>query len=267
VLVPEINRSAAKCTVEDREGDAAVRLGLSSVREVSSETAEAIVAARGDEPFRSLFECIQRTGLARGAAENLILAGAFDGFGLTRRELLWQLGLFVGVSGRRRTAADERRGRQYALPLPVDGNMVDLPPMSRWNRLAAEHHTLEFSPAAHPLALLRTWLREGVHSSRHVAAMADGAGVRLAGMVVSRQRPMSAKGVLFLLLEDELGLTNVVVHPALYDRQRLIVRTEPFVIVDGVLQRNGRTYSVLARRFTTLRPPSDLVAPQTRDFH
>jgi error-prone DNA polymerase len=267
VLGPEINRSAAKCTVEDGEGDAAVRLGLSSVREVSSETAEMIVAARGDEPFRSLFECIQRTGFARGAAENLILAGAFDGLGLTRRDLLWQLGLFVGVSGRRRTAADEHRGRQYALPLPVDGNMVDLPPMSRWNRLVAEHHTLDFSPAQHPLALMRAWLSEGVHTSRHVAAMSDDTDVRLAGMVVSRQRPMSAKGVLFLLLEDKWGLTNVVVHPALYDRQRLLVRTEPFVIVDGILQRNGRTYSVLARRFTALRPPTDLIAPQTRDFH
>jgi error-prone DNA polymerase len=145
--------------------------------------------------------------------------------------------------------------------------MVDLPSMSRWNRLVAEHYTLEFSPAEHPLALLRAWLGEGIHSSRHVAAMSDNTDVRLAGMVVSRQRPMSAKGVLFLLLEDELGLTNVVVHPALYDRQRLLVRTEPFVIVDGILQRNGRTYSVLARRFTKLHPPSGLVAPQARDFH
>ncbi|MGD9890332.1 MAG: DNA polymerase III subunit alpha [Dehalococcoidia bacterium] len=267
VLGPDINRSAAMCTVEDNAGNAAVRLGLSSVREVSGEVAEAIVAARGEAPFRSLFECIQRTGLARGAAENLILAGAFDGLGLARRDLLWQLGLFVGVSGRRRRAADGRRGRQSALPLPVDGNMVDLPPMSAWNRLVAEHATLDFSPGAHPLALMRAGLGEGVHTSRHVARARDDTAVRLAGLVVSRQQPTTAKGVLFILLEDEFGLTNVVVHPALYDRQRLIVRTEPFVIVDGVLQRNGRTSSVRAHRFTTLRPPTDLVAPASRDFH
>jgi len=267
VLGPDINRSAAKCTVEDDEGDTAVRLGLSRVREVSADVAEAIVTARGDAPFRSLFECIQRTGLSRGAAENLILTGAFDGLGLERRSLLWQLGLFVGVSGRQRTAADERRGRQYALPLPVEGDMVHLPPMSGWNRLIAEHYTLEFSPAAHPLALMRAWLGERVHTSRHVANLPDDTDVRLAGMVVSRQQPMTAKGVLFLLLEDEFGLTNVVVHRALHDRQRLLVRTEPFVVVDGVLQRNGRTFSVLARRFTRLRPPPDLVAPPSRDFH
>ncbi|MGH2600983.1 MAG: OB-fold nucleic acid binding domain-containing protein, partial [Dehalococcoidia bacterium] len=226
-----------------------------------------IVAARGNEPFRSLFECMQRAGLSRGAAENLILAGAFDSLGPARRDLLWQLGLFVGVSGRQRTAADEQRGRQYALPLPVDGDMVHLPPMSAWNRLVAEHYTLEFSPAIHPLALLRRGLGERVYTSRHVANLPDDTDVRLAGLVVNRQQPMTAKGVLFLLLEDEFGLTNVVVHRALHDHQRLLIRTEPFVIVDGVLQRNGRTFSVLARRFTRLRPPPDLIAPPSRDFH
>ncbi|MGH2586922.1 MAG: DNA polymerase III subunit alpha, partial [Dehalococcoidia bacterium] len=267
VLGPDINRSAAACTVEDGEEGAAVRLGLSRVRAVSADTAEAIVAARGNEPFRSLFECMQRAGLSRGAAENLILAGAFDSLGPARRDLLWQLGLFVGVSGRQRTAADEQRGRQYALPLPVDGDMVHLPPMSAWNRLVAEHYTLEFSPAIHPLALLRRGLGERVYTSRHVANLPDDTDVRLAGLVVNRQQPMTAKGVLFLLLEDEFGLTNVVVHRALHDHQRLLIRTEPFVIVDGVLQRNGRTFSVLARRFTRLRPPPDLIAPPSRDFH
>jgi error-prone DNA polymerase len=78
---------------------------------------------------------------------------------------------------------------------------------------------------------------------------------------------MTAKGVLFSLLEDEFGLTNVVVHPALYDRQRAIVRAEPFVIVEGVVQRRDAVVNVLARSFTRLRPPRDLAAPPSRDFH
>jgi error-prone DNA polymerase len=270
VLHPDINRSGALCVVEDGDAaghDAAVRLGLSSVREVSRETAEAIVATRGGETFRSLFECVQRTGLPRGATENLILAGAFDGFGLERRELLWQLGLFAGVSNGRRMGTEAGRGRQYALPLPVGQAMAPLRPMTGWDRLVAEFHTLGFSPASHPLALMRAWLGEGIHSSRHMERLPDKSSVHLAGMVVSRQQPATAKGVLFLLLEDERGLTNIVVHPGLYDRQRLVIRTEPFVIVDGILQRQGPTHSVLARRVTPLRPPSDLIAPPSRDFH
>ena len=101
MLGPHINRSGARCTVEDDER-AAVRLGFSSVREINADVAEAIVAARGEAPFRSLFDVLQRTGLSRGALENLVLAGAFDDLGLERRELLWQLGLFAGVSGRDR---------------------------------------------------------------------------------------------------------------------------------------------------------------------
>jgi error-prone DNA polymerase len=159
------------------------------------------------------------------------------------------------------------RGRQYALPLPVGQAMAPLRPMTGWDRLVAEFHTLGFSPASHPLALMRAWLGEGIHSSRHMERLPDKSSVHLAGMVVSRQQPATAKGVLFLLLEDERGLTNIVVHPGLYDRQRLVIRTEPFVIVDGILQRQGPTHSVLARRVTPLRPPSDLIAPPSRDFH
>jgi error-prone DNA polymerase len=276
VLRPDINRGGARCTVEH---DTAVRLGLSGVREVTPPVAESIVAARGDIPFRSLFDCIQRTGLPRAAAENLILAGAFDDFGLGRRELLWQLGLFR-VSGVRRQASGVSTRplkpepwnltpgpRQYALPLPVDADMAPLKPMSKWERLVGDYHTLEFSPSLHPLGVLRSWLGEGVHTTRHVDRLPHDAPVHFAGMVVCRQRPGTAKGVIFLLLEDEWGLVNVVVHPALYDRQRLLVRAEPFLIVDGILQRRGSTVSVLARHFTLLRPPPDLVTPATRDFH
>jgi error-prone DNA polymerase len=266
VLPPDVNQSGVRCTVES---DTAFRLGFSSVREVSTATAETVVAARDDMPFRSLFEFVQRTGLHRAGIENLILAGAFEGFGLERRELLWQLGLFAGVERQRRsregTAA--RRGRQLALPLPVDADMVPLQPMSDWERLVADHHALEFSPTMHPLGLLRRWLGEGVHTSRHAERLPHDTPIRIAGLVVCRQRPVTAKGVLFLLLEDELGLTNVVVHRGLYDRQRLVIRSEPFVLVEGTLQRRGSTVNVLAHAFQALRPPHDLVAPASRNFH
>ena len=218
---------------------------------------------------------VQRTGLHREAIENLILIGALNEFGLERRTLLWQLGLFAGVSKQRRvrakagagSEAGAERGRQYALPLPVDGDMVALRPMTDWERLVADHHALEFSPSTHPLGLLRQWLGEDVHTSRHVEHLPDGAAVHIAGLVVCRQQPVTAKGVLFVLLEDEFGLTNVVVHRGLYDRQRAVIRAEPFVIVDGVVQRRDAVVNILAHSFTCFRPPRALTAPASRDFH
>jgi error-prone DNA polymerase len=267
VLPPDVNQSGVRCTVAS---DTAFRLGLSSVREVSTTAAEVVVAARQDGgPFRSLFDFVQRTGLHRAGIENLILAGAFAGFGLEQRELLWQLGLFVGVQHQRRTrgAGAAQHERQLALPLPVDQDMVTPQPMTDWERLVADYHALEFSPSRHPLGLLRGWLGEGVYTTRHTERLPHETRVRIAGLVVCRQRPMTAKGVLFLLLEDEFGLTNVVVHRGLYDRQRLVIRTEPFVLVEGTLQRRGDTVNVLAHTFHTLRPPEDLVAPASRNFH
>jgi error-prone DNA polymerase len=266
ILGPDLNRSAVRATVE---GDDRVRLGLASVRGLGLATAAAVVAERAARgPFCSLFDLRQRTGLAPVVVERLILAGACDGFGLERRELLWQLGLLAGGAawGRGFGRPGGRAGRQGlprqgALPLPVAQDMVALRPLAAWERLVAEQATLGLSPTLHPLALLRPHLGEGVQSSRHVERWPDGARVRLAGLVVSRQRPESARGVLFVLLEDEAGLVNVVVSPALYARQRVVLRGEPFLVVEGVVQRRGggsgagASVSVRAQAVAPLRLP------------
>jgi error-prone DNA polymerase len=266
ILGPDLNRSAVRATVE---GDDRVRLGLASVRGLGLATAAAVVAERAARgPFCSLFDLRQRTGLAPVVVERLILAGACDGFGLERRELLWQLGLLAGGAawGRGFGRPGGRAGRQGlprqgALPLPVTQDMVALRPLAAWERLVAEQATLGLSPTLHPLALLRPHLGEGVQSSRHVERWPDGARVRLAGLVVSRQRPESARGVLFVLLEDEAGLVNVVVSPALYARQRVVLRGEPFLVVEGVVQRRGAgagagaSVSVRAEAVAPLRLP------------
>jgi error-prone DNA polymerase len=266
VLGPHVNRSGVRCTVED---DSTMRLGFSSISGMGEAAAEAIVAERQRAPFRSLFEFVQRTGLPRPLVEKLIMIGAFGELGLERRELLWQLGLFAGISGAHRSAEDggKERGRQSALPLPVEADMVPLRSMSAWERLAADYDVLEFSPALHPLGLLRRRLGEGVATSRHVERLPHEAPVRIAGLVVCRQRPMTAKGILFVLLEDEFGLTNVVVHPGLYERQRLMVRTEPFVLVTGRIQRRGPTFSVMAESFARLPIPRDVLPPDPHDWH
>ena len=238
----------------------AVRVGLRYVQGLSQATAREVEEERerGGE-FRSLFGFLERTRLKREAIESLIACGAFDGFGLERRELLWQLGLIYRSDGRNSIE------RQLALPLPIEQDMVKLQPMSDWDRMAIDYAVLGLSPGRHPLALLRAQLHEGVVPSRMLESLADGAPVQVAGLVVCRQRPGTAKGFVFLVLEDEFGLVNVVVKPDLYERERALVRTEPFVIVRGELQRRDGTVNVLAKSVRPLRVES-AEAPQAHNF-
>jgi len=194
-------------------------------------------------------------------AERLIAVGAFDAFGLRRREALWQLGLFttarqVGQKIRsaaiERTAAAKTRATQTPLPLPVAQDMVELTAMPAWDRMAAEYQILGLSPHFHPLGLLRTRLPAGCVTTKDLETLQDGAPVRFAGLVVCRQRPGTAKGVTFLLLEDEHGLANAIVYPSLYQEYRLLVRAEPFLLVEGLMQRSERNINIIATRFHRL---------------
>ena len=256
VLPPDVNRSGADCSIER----SAVRIGLRYVRGLSRETALPVEAERrknGD--FRSLFDFLERTHVKREAVENLIACGVFDEFGLERRELLWQLGLIYRSEGR------NTEQRQLALALPSGQDMVPLRPMTDWDRMAADYSTLGMSPAYHPMSFLRPGLHEAIVPTRMLGSLPHGAPVDLAGMVVVRQQPGSAKGFVFLLLEDEFGLANVIVRPDLYEAQRSLVRSAPFVIVHGTLELRDGTTNIAAKHFTELAVPGGL-APDAHNF-
>lgn len=245
------------------EGGLAVRVGLRYVKGLSETTAREVEEERdrGGE-FRSLFDLLERTRLKREAIENLIACGAFDGFGLERRELLWQLGLLYRSDGR------NGRQRQLALPFPTEQDMVQLAPMTDWDRMVADYAVLGLSPIYHPMGFLRSSAlggHEGVVASPMLGSLPDGSPVEIAGLVVCRQRPGTAKGFVFLVLEDEFGLVNVIVKPDLYDRQRSLVRTEPFVIVRGELQRRDGTLNVMADSLASIEGVAS-VAPDAHNF-
>ena len=144
--------------------------------------------------------------------------------------------------------------------------MVSLPEPTTWERMVADYGILGLSPEHHPLALLRPRLGEGYLTSAMLERLRDGLAVTVAGLVVCRQRPMTAHGFTFLSLEDEHGLANVIVRPPLYERRRTVVRTEPFVVVSGVLQRTDGTTNVIARDIHPLRVPPDLLPPRSKDW-
>ncbi|MDE3078059.1 MAG: error-prone DNA polymerase, partial [Chloroflexota bacterium] len=207
VRPPAVNASGARCVVES---NSSIRLGLDSVSGVGLEQARAIVAEReANGAFVSLFDFTRRTRLKRNPIEALIMGRAFEEFGLPPRELLWQLGLFF---------VDKQAG-QPQLELPTDQAMVRLPRLTRWERLQEDYVQLGLSLELHPLALLRPKLA-GLPTSRDLNRLKEGQHIAFAGLVVCRQRPSTASGLVFELLEDELGLTNVVIYSDLFDRER-----------------------------------------------
>jgi error-prone DNA polymerase len=230
-------------------------LGFSSVRGIGDDLAKAIVVERDAHgPYKSLPDLLRRTGMPRHAAEHLITVGALAEFGLGRRELLWQLGLLIGETTTLqypRTKARTRQ-RQLSLALPTEQDMVQLKDMTDWERMVADYGLLGLSPSYHPLALLRRDLPADVLNAEQVRASRDGARVRTAGLVVCRQRPGTAKGFVFLLLEDETGLVNVVVRPDLYESQRSIIRGEPYLCIEGTVQLHSGTLNVIAIKATPL---------------
>ena len=264
---PDINVSAARCTVEL---PGAIRVGLGYVRGLGEAWAERIEEERERAgEYRSLFDFVQRTGLGRQPAARLIQVGAFDGFGLQRRELLWQLGLFTGgaVAGAAGAPSLEADGRQLRLELPTAQDMVTLPDFGPYERMAADYALLSLSPDRHPMRFLRQALGEGVASSRHLHSLPAGRTVEVVGLVVCRQRPLTARGIIFLLLEDEYGLMNILVRRELAEERRDIVRTAAFVRTRGVLdERAGEQRTLIADALEEIVPAGALPMPSGKSW-
>ncbi len=251
-LLPHVNRSGVRCTAEGKD----LRIGLGFVRGWGEEMARGVVAERErNGPFRSLPDFLRRTpaALKRPAIENLIWVGGFDGSGLTRRELLWQAGLWLGPE----TEPDRTGGRkdhpQVELELADPFSGLPFHDMGQDERMVAEYRMLRFSASLHPLALVRDQLPPDTVSSGRLKDLPNGSTVRLAGIVVARQRPQTAKGYVFVLFEDECGPVNVIVKPKIYQRDRSTIRMEPFVAVRGRLQKDGETLNVIAYEVEALR--------------
>src|SRR5581483_4618480 len=139
--------------------------------------------------------------------------------------------------------------------------MVPLQDMTAWERLVADYGLLGLSPRYHPLGLLRPHLPRDVLSAEQLKRAPDGRRARTAGMVVCRQRPGTAKGFVFLLLEDETGLTNVVVSPAQYEARRSVIRGEPYLWIEGTVQKRAGTLNLLATRVVPLARLPGLFRP------
>jgi error-prone DNA polymerase len=254
VLPPHVNLSDAKCVVQDGK----VRIGIEYVTSVGEDDAKALVEEREQGgPFRSVRELAQRAPLRREGLEALISSGACAEFGDEPRPLLWEAGLAPRSASVPGSGGEER---QLALALDPTVETPELPEPTDWERMLTDYRTTSLTVGIHPLELLRPHLPEAVISSHDLSLKPDRSQVAVAGMAIARQRPATANGVVFMLLEDEFGQMNLIVPPQVYDRHRAIVRGEPLILARGRFERMDRNQNVLVRELETLGPLARRVA-------
>jgi error-prone DNA polymerase len=241
---PHVNRSSVGCTIEN----GAVRVGLKYVQGVGEDDAEAVVAT---QPYTSIRELAQQTPVSQDELRALVESGACDCFGLRRRELLWQLGLVPRPASVPGSGGEEH---QLALPLEPTVETPELPEPTVWERMLADYRTTSLSVGVHPLELMRPHLPSGTLSTEELSERPHGTNVAVAGMVVARQRPATANGVVFMLLEDEHAQINLIVPPQVYDRYRGVVRGEPLLLARGRFEHADRNRNVLVRELVSLGP-------------
>jgi error-prone DNA polymerase len=257
---PDVSISAAECAVED----GAVRIGIEYVNGVGEDEAKALVEERErGGAFVSIRDLAQRTQLSEHALETLIVAGACDCFARPRRSLIWELGLVPRMQTVPGSGGDEK---QLALPLDPTAETPTLPEPTIWERMLADYRTTSLSVGVHPMQLLRDHLPVGVLSSADLHGACDRAQVTVAGMAVARQRPATANGVVFMLIEDEFGQVNLIVPPSVYERYRALVRGEPLILARGRFEKVERNENVLVRELESLGPLARHVAGE-EDVH
>ncbi|HMF03855.1 MAG TPA: error-prone DNA polymerase, partial [Acidimicrobiia bacterium] len=272
VLGPDVNASRKDCTLESRTSGAgpvgrprpgwhadpstrAVRMGLRYVRGLADALLDRIDAEREGAPFTSLPDFTRRTGAPTDAIEALATAGAFGELGETRRSALWAAGAL-------------RDARADKLPGLVTG--VDAPPlpgMTEVEETAADLWATGMTAGRHPTEFVRERLASrGVVTVEALRELPHRSVVEVAGIVTHRQQPDTAKGVVFVNLEDETGLLNVICTAQVWRRYRKIARMSPALIVRGMLERYQGVINVVAARIEELPlSAGDLV--RSRDFH
>ena len=250
VRPPDVNLSEARCSLEE----SAVRLGLSYVRSVGTDDAEALVAEREERgPFTGVGDLARRAPLDARELEALVRSGACDRFG-KRRDLLWELGLVV------RPQTVQRENVQLTLSLEPTAATPDLPDLTDWERMLADYAGTSVSVGLHPLTLLRPHLPPGVLASPELLEARHRSRVAYAGLAIARQRPATASGIVFMLLEDEHGQVNLIVSPELYERRRAVVRGEPLLLVHGRYERIGENRNIVVDELESLGPLARRVA-------
>lgn len=252
----------------------AIRLGFRMVQGMRQADAEKIIEARVKGPFTSLTEFVKRTQLSKSAVVRLARADTFASLGLTRREALWLAMKMAPETPSLFTSTVETNSAHYPSDQSSHQNTKDqsfekslLPQMSMAEEVVADYSMLGLSLKAHPLRLLRSELnRLRVIPAIKLKDIPDGHPVRVAGMVLVRQRPSTARGITFMTLEDETGMINLIIRPDVWQRWRLIALNAPLILAVGRLQKQSGVIHVVVMRLEDLSSKLAGLEGQSRDF-
>lgn len=259
-----VNASRWDCTLEDIDGSGrcAVRLGMRMVKGLSSADAARIVAARADEPFSSVDNLWQRSQVPTAALVKLAEADAFlPCLRLPRRDALWAIKGLRNEPLELWAAADESEARLIA---EMQEPEVSLPSMSSGHEVVEDYSHVGLTLRDHPVSFLREELRrKRMMTCAEAMAERDGRWLIAGGLVLVRQRPGFAKGVMFMTLEDETGILNAVIWPTVFERQRRLVLSASMVAINGKIQREGDVVQLVAQRMFDL--PEDVGRLGERD--
>jgi error-prone DNA polymerase len=245
------------CTLEsdtESAGGFAVRMGLRYVKGLGTGDWERIEAARRAFPIASLADFVGHTGLDEGVLGTLAEAGALEGFGLDRRAALWEVRRLVRV--------------RDPLPLAARGKNPAFNSLSSFEEVLWDYRATSHSPRRHPLEPWRPELAaQGLPDARTVASMPDGKRIRYAGLVICRQRPGTAAGVVFMTLEDETGFVNIVLWERIFEKYAILAKTARVLGVTGKLQVEDRVVHLVAEELWPPRLRSEPASVPSRDFH
>jgi len=265
---PDVNASDWDCTLEPatrrnaggEDGRCAVRLGLRIVSGLAEEATRTTILARRDDGYTDITGLWRRSGASASVLEQLADADAFRSLGLDRREALWAI---RGLEGGTLQTGHKRSGQARApiFARPETGDLfqeagVALPRTTLGEHVVEDYSALGLSLKAHPVSFFRDTLRrQGIISAaEHWDERRAGRRATVAGLVLVRQRPGTAKGVIFLTLEDETGVVNVVVWPKMFERHRRVVMGAHFLAVRGKIERHGLVIHIIAESLTDLTP-------------
>jgi error-prone DNA polymerase len=217
---------------------ATVRVGLHLVRGLGERAGRRVEASREERPFASVADLLARAKLDAREVELLAEAGALEGLVPGRREAIWRVqaprgeGLFAGVE--------------------LDAQTRSFPPLSRAEQLAFDYERTGLSVTDHPMALARTTLPSSIQGSREIALLPQGRRASAAGLVICRQRPGTASGVVFITMEDEHSFVNLIVYSRVFEAFRHVATTSPLLVAHGIIEREGAVVYLVVQRLEPL---------------
>jgi len=255
VLPPDVMFSDSDSTLEDHEGKTAVRLGLRLVKGLPAESASAIMRARMEQVFDNAEDLARRAGLNQQQMTQLASGDALTSLSGHRRQQVWD-------------AAAQRSTPPLLRDAPVQEDYLELPPAPEGEEIIFDYASLGLTLRRHPLALLRDRLKAlGWMSSSQLHDLPNGRPVKGCGIVTVKQRPETAKGTMFISLEDEDGDIQVIVRREIWERQRYVALNAKLLAVKGTWQREGEVRNIVAGYLEDLTPLLGELKTASRDFH